>query len=485
MYETAALEIIETATYPYRGHESVMSLLHMMDILDRAHEGPACTLSEWDYKVVPQKATEAVKEYGLRNVCDPQNPVNTNLGLADEFFKAGFHLALETGLFCVDTGRIIKVTEQELRDVIRDAPAEVMVGAGFDRTVIESRKPSDGKRAKFCAPLGIAVSESIWVPLMQGIAQEREVDLFQGGSLVTVFGREVRSGTPYETLAGRLNAQLHREAMWRAGRPGIGTTAVISSVTAFGQFGGFGIPGGFDASTNLAIALAPAELKTNYTTLNKVIHGLACGARILCGGSCFLGGLAGGIENTTVVAVATGLLHLFVHKSSFVGGAVMDARYAGGCGREGIWAHSVRTQALSRAGHLVMNDVIDQTAGPGTEMLLYESAVGMATIASSGISMTVGPRSANGKYTDHLSPLECRFCGEVLHASGGMKLDDVNEIAKKVIPKYEAQLRNAPKGMSFTECYDINTLRPKEDWLSIYRKVKKEMVDYGVPLEPS
>ena len=64
-----------------------------------------------------------------------------------------------------------------------------------------------------------------------------------------------------------------------------------------------------------------------------------------------------------------------------------------------------------------------------------------------------------------------------------MKRSDVNEIVKKIIPKYEDKLRNPPKGKSFTECYDIKTLKPTQEWLDIYLKVKKEAIDLGIPLD--
>jgi methylamine--corrinoid protein Co-methyltransferase len=79
--------------------------------------------------------------------------------------------------------------------------------------------------------------------------------------------------------------------------------------------------------------------------------------------------------------------------------------------------------------------------------------------------------------------LECKFNAEVFKKSAGLKRSDVNEIVKKLIPKYEDNLKNPPKGKSFTECYNIETLKPTQEWLDIYRKVKKEAIDLGIPLD--
>lgn len=459
-----------------------MSFASMLDILDRAHHGPVCSLTDWDSKIIPKNCRTITKNHGLEKTFDRENPINTDDKLADEFFSAGFELAVETGLLCVDTERVVKVTEEELHEALRKAPRNLSVGDGFDARTLESRKPEDGKRPLFCSPLGIAVSEDIWITLMQGIAQLREVDILQGGSLPTVFGREIRSGTPYETFAGRLNAQMHREALWRAGRLGMGATAVISSVTLLAQVGGYGIPGGFDSKKDLALVLSPVELKTTYVSLNKIVHALNCGGKIIAGAPSFIGGYAGGPEQTVVACVATNLLQIAVHQSSIAYGSPFDVRYNTKSSREGLWAAMMAAQALSRSGHLIAANAYDQLAGPCTDMLLYESAVGMMGISSSGISMNIGPRSANGRLTDYLTPLECKFNGEVLKACGGMKRTDANEIAKQIVPKYEPMLATPPKGKSFRECYDVRTLQPSQEWLDIYHRVRLEMVDLGIPL---
>jgi len=104
-------------------------------------------------------------------------------------------------------------------------------------------------------------------------------------------------------------------------------------------------------------------------------------------------------------------------------------------------------------------------------------------LSVSGVSISVGPRSAGGKYTNYISPLECKYVAEVFKGCAGMKRSDANEIAKAIIPKYGDKLRYPPKGKSFRECFDLETLKPTKEWRDIYLKVKKEVMDLGVPLE--
>ena len=461
-----------------------MSVTDVLEVLDRAHTGPVCPVKDWDAKVLPSAVAKTLKKHDLMRTCTPEDPINTDDALADRFFEAGFELALELGMLCIDTERRIVLDAEELWDVLHKILPELSLGEGPDRVTMYPRKPEDPRKPLFKSPLGIVVSEDLWVHVMQGIVENREIDVLQGGSMDTVYGRKVRSQTPYETLVGMQNARLTSEALWRAGRPGMPVTGVISSVTAFGQLGGFGMRGGFSPKKDITIVLGPSELKTSYHCLHKVVHAVNCGAPIYSSGLPMIRGYAGGPEGVVLVAIAYSLLHYFVHQASYGGCSPYDLRYMGNTGREAEWVLSVFLQALSRNTPVLKNTSINPTAGPGTDMLLYEAAVTAMNLSVSGVSIGLGPRSAAGKYTDHLSPLECKWSAEVIKACAGMTRAEANEIAKVLIPKYEDRLPNPPKGYSFTECYDVKTLKPRKEWRAIYRRVKEEAIALGIPVDP-
>lgn len=64
--------------------------------LDRAYTGPICSVKDWDVKVIPQTIMAKLKKYGLAKTCDMENPINCDDELADQFYKAGYELALES-----------------------------------------------------------------------------------------------------------------------------------------------------------------------------------------------------------------------------------------------------------------------------------------------------------------------------------------------------------------------------------------------------
>ncbi|HUV56023.1 MAG TPA: monomethylamine:corrinoid methyltransferase [Dehalococcoidales bacterium] len=460
------------------------SIERALQILDKAQTGPICTTKGWGLKL-SKTITEKLKKYGLEKTFDTENPINTDDGLADRFYKVGYELALEMGMFCQDTERIIKVTEEELADAIRNAPSELVLGKGKDTVVLKSRKPEDKLQPLSFSPMGHLISEDVWVRLVQGIAQQPEIDGLRSPVSPTVFGRPVLADTPYETIAGRYEAQLTKEALWRAGRTGLCTLSVASSPTAYGHLGGYGIPGGFDPESTLVIILCPAEMTTAYTALHKVVHVISCGGKTYVGDASMIGGYSGPPEGAALTQIAANLLQFAVHQADCHGGEELDVRYSGGCGREGQWAESIACQAIRLNTHLLNINVMNQLAGPSTEMLLYESAVAMLNVSTSGGAGYLGPRTSGTKYANHITPLECKFCAEVLKCSAGMTRKQANEIAKLLIPKYENMLWDPPIGKSFRDCYDMNTLRPTQEWLGIYLKIKRELIDLGVPLNYS
>lgn len=423
-----------------------------------------------------------MKSHGIENTCDQENPVNSDYQLADAFFKAGYELALELGYLCTDTERIVNVSQEELDYALKFAPAELFVGTGRDGTWLRTRTPADPYPMKVSSSLAIANTEEVFPLLLEGIAREREVDLLGGGSLITVFGREVLSATPFETLAGYEHGRAHVEARRRAGRPGMGGIGVYSAVTEYGQFGGYGIPGGMPV-TDLALILFPSEMKIDYRTLHKVVHTLNVGGMPKAASPAMIGGMPGPPEGASLSSIATALLSYPILQNQAGGGQTYDVRYLANVNREGLWMLSIVHQALSRNTHLITDPVINEVSGAGTDTLLYEIAAGITTIASSGASLTTGPRTAGGKLTDHITPLECRFTAEVAHAASPLTPEEANGIVKEMLPRYEATLKEPDLGRSFQDLYDLETLRPIAEWEKTYQEVKDKVSALGLSLD--
>lgn len=452
----------------------------IIEILRRSREGEYCNAHDWDVKRIPQSVKKMLKKYNLQKSLDKENPVNTDMELADEFYKAGYELALELGMFNEARDRIIKIEQDELDSTLHLAPSVVEVGFGADKRLMKSRRPSDPTPMLFGSSLGITISEDVWPLLTEGIARQLEVDLLESGSLCTINGLEALPNDPSETLLCYEQGRMHRAIRRKAGREGMPGIGNISAVTEFGQFC-YGTRDNF-YTTDLSLILYPSELKINNQTLHKVVHTLEMGGLIFAGSPGMIGGMPGTPEGAVISSIAASLLQYAVLFASVGGGELYDIRYLSNVNREGLWALSMAHQALSRNTHLCTHGIANQVSGPGTKELLYETLAGVSVLAASGAAFSTGPRSAGGKFNDYLSPLDCRWCAEVAHAASGMELSDVNELVKTILPKYEDRIKTPNIGKPVQEVWDLKNFKPLADAEAAYDAVREEAIAAGLPL---
>lgn len=449
--------------------------------LEKAQTGQIMPMKEWDTKVIPKTVRGILKKYNLENTLDMENPINCDDDLADTFFKAGWELALELGMYCEDTERIISVTEEELLETIRDYPEQLILGEGQDAVCMRPRRPESEIKPIVASSLGIVCSEENYLPLVQGIVKyPKLVDVLHGPTLATVFGHTIRSGEPIETLMGNYESRLKKEALWRAGRPGMACTGVAGAVTEFGHLGGAPEVAG---RGNVTMSLCPVELKCTYSNFHRIMQGLNYGHKLRIGAFSYIGGYAGPAEGAALCCVANDLLIPTIMQSDYTSSYVYDINLFGNCGRKAVWANSVSIQAVSRNTALMRNKIVNETAGPCTEMFMYEAAVGLMNHSVSGATKTTQPRSAGGRYTDYITPVECWWSGDVFKSCAGMTRKDANELAKKILPKYEEKLRSPEKGLSLKECFDLQTLRPLPNYVELFNRVRNELIDMGMPLD--
>jgi methylamine---corrinoid protein Co-methyltransferase len=206
------------------------------------------------------------------------------------------------------------------------------------------------------------------------------------------------------------------------------------------------------------------------------------GGIMKCDSPGMIGGMPGPAEGAAISSIACAILSYAILQNHVGGGEIYDVRYLSNVNREGLWALSVVFQAISRNTHTLCHGIANAVSGPVTENLLREIAAGVSVIAASGSSLTTGPRTAGGKLTDFLTPLECRFTAEISHAASAMKLEDVNEAVKELLPKYEGNLKTPDLGVPYQKAYNLDTLRPTEEWEKIYDSVKQECIDLNIPL---
>jgi methylamine--corrinoid protein Co-methyltransferase len=375
---------------------------------------------------------------------------------------------------------LIKFAESELREEIKNARSRVIVGEGKDTALLSSRQIEDTKPPFITGGgVGILISEDAYVSFVMSYAKEKIIEAVCVGMPETVDGIRPKPGTPLEIYYTRKEVAMIREGFARAGRPGLemlgpGSTTATSWLSSKGE-------GGHrksDAHTSTILN----ELKTSYDILNRMTYASEIGGVKVTLSGPVIGGFAGGPEGVAVTAVAGLLLGVPVFQSDYQIIHPTHLLYPSTTSPESIWAESVVGQAISRNSHLPVTGNIFTASGPCTEMILYETAANAIGASVSGLNLGPGVGATNTKYLDHASGLESRFMGEVGHAvaRSGLKREDANTMAKKIIAKYKTHLTDAPRGKRFQECYQLPETVPTKEWREIYNSVKKELSDLGL-----
>jgi len=186
----------------------------------RSEKGKKIPENVWDSKIIPDAALQMKEKYDI-NFTNEFIP--TDKDLKKRLFLAGMEMLVSTGVYNVDTEKVIKVTEEEVLSGLRSAPDRVQLGEFRDAVFLQSRKGNAAKKPIIQGgPTGATVSEEIFVPMIQSYAQEPIIDTIVNGVMATVDGIPATTNTPFEIKATMAELRAVREACARVGRPYMG-----------------------------------------------------------------------------------------------------------------------------------------------------------------------------------------------------------------------------------------------------------------------
>jgi len=452
-------------------------MVDFFEVIRRALNGPYYAEDDFIMRLLVPQLRDVVKGYDISH--DPHNPVPDDDRLADAVFQAGKDLFTRVGVFCPDTSRVIRFSDEEVEEALRDAPSAAVYGEGRDETVWVARRPESHVRP-FCflgSGGGVVTTDDVYVRLVEGYGRNPRTNAITCPCITQINGMRVQAGSPLELLACIRSVELGRAALRRAQRPGLPILNSISTaVTAAGKITG----SAFGLRDSDGWSIGPTSpLKVPFERLNEVAYVLARGGSIVSDPGPILGGYAGGPAGVAVINVAYLILSILVLRCHTYNTYPIDVRYGCNTSREIMWPISISTQAICRNSHVPMCNHTYVAAGPMTEMCLYEIAVAMLRNVPSGGAIEYGG-TAKATKPDHLTPLEPLFASEVAYAATGMSRVEANEFVKRLLPRYEERLAKPPLGKRFQEAYHWDSIEPRQEYLDLYKRVKDELADLGL-----
>ena len=222
------------------------------------------------------------------------------------------------------------------------------------------------------------------------------------------------------------------------------------------------------------------ELKIDVGALTFVAHYVLAGNIIMCEQMPIYGGYCGGLEETTIVDVATTLNAFVMTQATWHLDGPIHVRWGITTAREPLAVAGHCARAIETHTDLMLGNQYYTIAGPCTVMCLLETAAQAITDTASGREVLSGVAASKGVATDKTTGLEARFMGEVAHAVAGMPVGQVNEILDALVAKYEKDYKTAPTGKLYEECYDTVRNVPTEEYLGVYDEAVAIMKELGV-----
>ncbi len=448
-------------------------------IVQRSENGPYMKESEYDLTLA-KTVTRLVKAYEI--TYNPQVLVPNDDDLADRVYKASVDLFTEMGVYNQSTQRRILFTREEVEEAVAAAPRAVVLGAGKD-AIVERHREVEGMEpcCMHSGPTGTPTSEEYHALILQSCAQEPLVDCLGHGSVATYMGDLIIPGTPLEIMGAQRDAVQARDAIRKAGRPGMHIEDMALPLTCAGKISTFMPANGMRPSDGLLVSQLP-ELKTDYDQLSRVAFMQSSGMHVVDLMTPLLGGLGAGAQGTALVTVASHLLGVLCYDVSYHFMGHMSLQWSHNTGPMELWVQAVAGQALARNTPVVSVNDLYTRAGLGTEEIFWEVAAGAMVGTVCGLHQH-GVGATCGNERNHTSGLEARFQAEVAHATLGKNRQEVNGLVLQCLDKYKDKLAHPNLGKPFPEVYNLETLEPTQEWLDFYYKVRDELGTMGLDIK--
>jgi methylamine---corrinoid protein Co-methyltransferase len=446
-------------------------MIGLKECLERSLSGPIMKERDFDLGFA-RKLRELHAGLGLDY--DPDQVIPSER-TADSIFSAGVELLATIGLYNKDSQRVIGFSREEILEVAGSRQREITLGSGAEAVTVRERAPgSPFPPVIVTGPVGGPFTEDVYLSCHQSYAQEPTCQGLLGGVLVAAGGVENMAGRPNELIVTRAESELIAEATKRAGRAGLylgpSPPGGVSTQAIFCNF----LAGSGDTPRGqIPIQLMP-ELKLNWSKLDLALycqyHGIHPWTDIVSVIGAFC---RNPVESS--IAQTAGVLGAW----AFTGGStasIWTTDLEGLCTRKrNLWANCATTRALERGAHNPVFLLGYASAGPCTEMCLLETVAYTIAYTGAGGELIWGGSSCNGVDVNAYAGLQGRMVGEAAEAVCGLAADRANEMIARLFAKYEGDLPTAPKGKTFPECYDLQTVQPTSEYLHLYRTVKDSL----------
>lgn len=438
------------------------------EVIQRSTTGPIMAEEKFETELLPSALASVQSKYKIE--ADPDEPIMADPDMADAVFKAGMELLLEVGLYCQDTKRIIKFTEEEVREAICTARHEVSFGEGRDTITLSPRAPGDKKHPYSWPPVGTMTTDiETYKAHALTVVQEPTCDgviplpLFGIGDLKNV------AETPAHTVVCLTEAQILHDVTTFAGRPGLFRGIPMSATTPITLMSTFnsGLYNKHNCTLPVQILM---DMRVNYDRFNLAFFAQQQGLEPWMSCSPTLYAYLTGPEQGAIEIIAQ-TLGMLVYSGGTLTQGMSVSVHGTYAGNDITWCNSAAALAAERNLQLPWLSIgsMPDPGGPMSDALWYGTAVSIINACISGMEATWLSGGSTG--------LEARWAGELSRAAAGLSPRDGIEIIKKA---NAAERAPAPPPAGIEKLYDMTALQPIPEFVEHYKRFTRIFKDWGL-----
>ena len=462
-----------------------MSRSRMVDFWTRSEEGRYLEEKEFDLDIFWKNLVRITKKYDITYDKETLVPAKEQYDLLDRIFAAGRELLLETGVYNITTGRIIRFEPWEVDETIALTHDKVILGAGDDRVEVEytglTAKKAPPVKGRVLGPQSPEIIEKVF----ESFAKEPLIDHFHfQGVIEKVYGVPAKPASPFEMMQEIMRTSYAKTALKKAGRKnaydgGSTPVSVQAMMVAFDR--GWGKK---ESDGGHCYLMPP--MKIDYDQMSRVFFYHLRDVKFWTTAAVFIKGMDGPPQMAAVSAVATALAEQMLFNPPLQQFAASPADYSCPASRDAIWTGFHAAAAFiknTRCAYVRANPGGIITAGLGQDHFWEVGATALAATAlNCVVSAGTGRQSAA---RDCAAGISGRFAGEVAHSAVGIEKTKANELVKQFLAKYESKVEDKTlhkTGKDFQDSYDLDKVLPNKWILEEMEKVKREMrkMDFDV-----
>ncbi len=455
-------------------------MISLLEIADRMRGGPKMAARDWDMALF-RNISELVKTYEIRCPSDHTEWINTDDGLADAAWEAAVDFVVNHGCLCLDRERVVRFSEEEVKEAIGAMQSEVAMGEGKDARTwrqhsIEGTEPmnvSPGHHAPFTEDLADLV--------VQNFAAIPRLDFLEGFNFLKIEGYDIY-GHPIEAYASQRQVAWLREGIRKAGRPGAAIVYYPITTAASSFLATIDPVAGLRPTDGVLLSVLP-DVKVQYDLITAALVLQSRGYFGISGSFGIAGGFAGGPEGAIIESLVKTIVAWIVYRDNLYYNGVEHFTHISG-GRRAMfpisYARSVVYQATIRNSDGIPMHWPIPVSELCTASHLEELVLRSIEATVNGANLYV-PRVSRSRMNGGQTPADAELMIEASDAAiaSGLKRGEVYEMFKPIITRLMENPTPEP-GKLITECYDLQRHRPSAEYGALIEEVKKKFSDCGL-----